>query len=467
LRRIADAAIGTDRELIDHARLARAMKFVQPDAAEAELVRLLAVAESESRLENAAAIAGDLIGLFTHSGRFEEALVLVDRLEAFTREAGFGPWTQLGNEAYRLQLLQNLGRNDEEVLARVEALRTIMAGLPEQGSPDERLAPWNVREGILQTGASAATHLQRWQQALELNAEVAASQHRRNAPALERANTQLGASAPLLRLGRVNEARTMLLNCREVFAAGRSLDQLGRTISGLAEIERSVDRHDSASRLEQDALRLKYASHDPNSIAASHSGLASDLWHAGEHGAALAHRMAAALIDLHMGAGGLTSVLRALARDLSESDEPPVPGSFSELSQMVAEVDGVRLTELVARLPPYPGGEDEALAEIERRARAIPIEEAWNVDRFLEAWTPIVAGIAAAIQGEEDAAAWVEQRLSAADRHSPALTGALRQVMIGEWNENLLEGLNPAERAVIGAIVDELARAHEARPAAD
>ncbi len=134
---------------------------------------------------------------------------------------------------------------------------------------------------------------------------------------------------------------------------------------------------------------------------------------------------------------------------------------------MVAEVDGVRLTELVARLPPYPGGEDEALAEIERRARAIPIEEAWNVDRFLEAWTPIVAGIAAAIQGEEDAAAWVEQRLSAADRHSPALTGALRQVMIGEWNENLLEGLNPAERAVIGAIVDELARAHEARPAAD
>ena len=84
----------------------------------------------------------------------------------------------------RLQLLADLGRYDE-VLAEVEALRPRMDALPLTGTQDETAMPWNVRETLLDTGRQAAMELERWEQALSLNAEVVASTKARGASALE------------------------------------------------------------------------------------------------------------------------------------------------------------------------------------------------------------------------------------------------------------------------------------------
>jgi hypothetical protein len=136
------------------------------------------------------------------------------------------------DEVQRLQILNRLGRS-QEVLDWVAELRQTMAGLPEHGATNERVDPWNVRETILGTGSSAAANLERWEQVLVLNGEQIESMRRRDAPALEVARTAFNDYAPLLRLGRLPEARQLLLGCRDVFDDAHDVGPLGKTLSAL------------------------------------------------------------------------------------------------------------------------------------------------------------------------------------------------------------------------------------------
>jgi hypothetical protein len=70
----------------------------------------------------ASAAAGDLINLLHHAGHFEAAPSAVERKKEYTRRAGLGRWTQLGNETRRLQIL-NGGAHYEAVLAAVNTGR--------------------------------------------------------------------------------------------------------------------------------------------------------------------------------------------------------------------------------------------------------------------------------------------------------------------------------------------------------
>ena len=63
-----------------------------------------------------------------------------------------------------------MGRS-EQVLAEVQQLRDYMATLPPTSQQPEMIIPFDVREGLLDTGRQAARDLGRWQEALELNAE--------------------------------------------------------------------------------------------------------------------------------------------------------------------------------------------------------------------------------------------------------------------------------------------------------
>ena len=69
----------------------------------------------------------------------------------YTRQAGYGPWTQLGDQAQRLQILTAMGQH-EQVLAEVHQLRDQMATLPATSQQPEAVSPFNVREALLDTG---------------------------------------------------------------------------------------------------------------------------------------------------------------------------------------------------------------------------------------------------------------------------------------------------------------------------
>jgi hypothetical protein len=87
----------------------------------------------------------------------------------------------------------------------------------------------------------------------------------------------------------------------------------------------------------------------------------------------LAHRLAAGVIDLQTGSGGLPSTLQNLAEDFAECapDLAPLPDDFAEMCHLVEAVEGVRFRELFERLPRRAATGDEALAAVLQGAQEI------------------------------------------------------------------------------------------------
>jgi tetratricopeptide (TPR) repeat protein len=455
LNQIAQATGGTDQELTAAAVLARVMGLVDPVEGERQLRAVLADAVAQQRYDLASVTAGDLMNLLGRTGRLREALTLVDDMEGYTRQAGLGPWTQLGDRGRRLQLLLLLGEY-ERVLAEVQQLRDQMASLPEASDQDERVAPWSVREGILEIGALAARELDRFEVALELNGEVTRSKAARDAPALNQARTRFNDYSPLLRLGRWEDARALLHYCQAVFQAERDVAGLGRVFSALADLEDKLGHPQDAIALEQAALRYLYIASDPDNVAVSHFNLANYLRRAeGDPALVVAHRLAAALLDFQTGSSRLATILRRVAGDLGGFGNQVLPGSFEELVGLVGQVEGVRFGELLTGVPGPADSGDAALAEVLRQAREQPADAEQGV---LDQWAPLIDVAAAAAGGDAEATAALEPLLVEMDETGDwaALAGVLRRVLSGERGEQLLVGLDQVDTAIMTVLLGRL-----------
>jgi tetratricopeptide (TPR) repeat protein len=469
LRRIAGVTKGTDEELATGRLLARALLQVRPTEAETQLRGLLATAEARERFDFASVLATDLFNLLRQAGRLGSALAMAEQMQGYTRRAGLGPWTQLNDEAQRLQILALQGRN-QQVLDRVAELRHAMASLPEHSEADERVSPWAVREGILNLGGFAAINLRRWDQALALNAEMIESVRRRDAPALQVARRRFNDHGPLLRLGRLPEAKQLLLACRVVFDDAHDVGMLGKTLSALADLEGELGHRDEAVRFGQDALRYTYLADDPDTIAAGHFNLANYLQQAGrEPTGALAHRLACAVVWFQMGSGRLADALRALALHLGSFEQaPPVPGSFAELCALVEQVPGVRLAALLGRLPARAADGAAALAEVLRLARELRPDQVFALQRHVGWWDPVLAGLVAANGGDPQAAQAVQQALATRGQRADwtTLAAVLGRVLAGERDQQLLlDGLDPVDTAIAQRALDALAGRVQLDPA--
>jgi tetratricopeptide (TPR) repeat protein len=458
LGQIAQATRGTDRELTDAGKLARAVGYVDPDEGERQLRAVLATAVAQQAYDLASGIAGDLVNLLRRTGRLRQALALMDEKEGYTRQAGFGPWTQLGDRGRRLQLLHLLGEY-ERVLAEVQQLRDQLASLPESSDQEERVRPWNVRELILEIGALAARELGRWEVALELNGEVVRSTAARDAPALELAGSRFNDYGALLELGRLQDARAVLHGCREIYQAEGAVAELGQVFVALGDLEERLGHQQDAIGMAQAALRYLYAVGDLDNLAVSHQNLATYLSRAGGDPAlAMAHRLAAALLRYQTGEGRLTGTLRTLADDLAKFGEQALPGSFAELDGRVGQVEGVRLAELFGRLPGPAADGDQALAEVLRLAREQPTQPLDTRQGLLEEWEPVIAGVVAAARGDPEARAGLGPLLAELDTTSDwaALAGVLRRVLAGERGQQLLQGLDEVDTAIVADVLRRL-----------
>jgi hypothetical protein len=167
LRRIAAATDAAD----DQAVLARALSVVDPAEAERLIRDALDRAAAGGEDWLASAIAGELVFMLRQAGRLDQALEMAGQKAGYTRRAGLGPWTQLLDQGLRLQILSLMGQH-KQVLADIEVMRGQMSQLPARPGDNENAAPWNVREVILDTGHTSALALGRWQQCLDLNAEM-------------------------------------------------------------------------------------------------------------------------------------------------------------------------------------------------------------------------------------------------------------------------------------------------------
>jgi len=327
-----------------------------------------------------------------------------------------------------------------------------MATLPATSQQPETVNPFAVREILLGTGRSAARNLRRWQEALDLNAEVLASMTTRGAPQTAIARAWFNDYGSLLRLGRLDEAVELLMHCRRVFEDADDIEMLGNVLSALADAEDKRGHRDVAAGLERDALRYTYLANDVDGIQVSHHNLGNYLHRSGQPAAALAHHLSSALLCQVTGTAGAEQSVESAGRDLRAGGDGAVPADVAELCRAAGQVPGVYLDRLLAALTDPQTAED-ALRELtaQARARAAAPPPAADTARWLARWDPVTSGLAAAARGDTGAAAAVREYLGQFQDSEDwkALAAALQRIGDGERGQDLAAGLDQIDTAII------------------
>jgi len=352
-----------------------------------------------------------------------------------------------------------------QVLAATETLRAAMAGLPTRRDASDPVIPWNVREIILDTGATSALATGDLQRCLDLNAEIAASKTQRGAGVHEVTRTRVNGAGPLIELGRLGEAGRLLAVCQRVFEDYADTPNLARVLSTRAGLEAALGHWQAAADLARAALRLAYARPEPQGIAISHHNLANYLGRlGGDRAGQRAHWLAAALIVKLVGmAHYLADAVRVLAKEL-RGDDPAarLPATVAQVVATAELTDGVRLGALLAALQPDPEAVEDALAEILRAAAEHPPQDSEpDIAAHLREWEPEIAAIATVCQaGEEPPPELAESLDEQAKRPDwTSLIAVLRRILAGERDEAaLLTGLDPIDTAITREILGRLER---------
>jgi hypothetical protein len=344
------------------------------------------------------------------------------------------------------------------VLAEIPGLRAAMAGLPDHAADSEAVAPWNVREGVLDIGRSSALATRDLRQALELNAEIAASMRQRGAGEHDVAGTRFNDTGPLIRLSRLGEAERLLAECQQVYEEHGDVTALAKVFTARASLEARLGHQETAADLERTALRLSYLRSGPEDVAISHLNLAVYLRRlGGDRAEHRAHLLAAAVIFRLTGtADELAVIIRALADELREDadaagDGGP-PSTIAEVIRVAGLTEGVRLGELLGELQPDAQAAEAALAEILRTAAALPPEEdEQDIAAHMQSWAPVIDEITIACQPDHEPSAdlieFLDEQASRPDWVE--LVGVLRRILAGDRGEALLDGLDPVDTAIV------------------
>jgi hypothetical protein len=435
----------------DLAALAQALAAADPAEAEALLHGAVAQAAANADFRVASSAAGDLVNLLTDAGRLREALDLTAQKAGYTSQAGLGPWTQLADQGRRLQILGLMGKH-RQVLTETAALQAQMDQLPAAPASNDPVEPWNVRETSLNTGQASAMALGEWQQALDLNAAILASQQTRGAGAHQIAFLRYNDYGPLLRLGRLDEAEQLLASCQQVFENHDDIGQLAQVFGARANLEFRRGNLTTALAFSRTAIRYSYVRPELRNVAIRHHDLANYLWATGSDSAAQrAHRLADALICQLTGmTHDLDSTLRELARELrKDTGGGHLPETLEEVTETAEQTEGVRLGQLITALQRSTQAAADALTQILRTAADTePDHDA--IQDLLQRWEPVIALTAATAGGDREAAAQLTPDLDklAQTADWAVLAAVLRRIASGEHSDSLLDGLDPVDTAI-------------------
>jgi tetratricopeptide (TPR) repeat protein len=458
LTEINRASAGTPDQAAVAGTLARALESLDPAAAERQARVALDQALARQDYHAASVGASDVCWHCRRIGRLTEALRFAEQELEYAQRAGFDPWALLGAGSSRLAVLADMGRH-ELVLAEVCRLREHMDAL-ERASVPARMAPsWTVREPIIASGSHAARDLGRWDLALALSAEIAASMRARSASDFYLTAARFADYFPLLRLGLIDEAEDLLTWCREVAERSRDLDGLSGAFSALADVENERQHYDIAIGLERTALRYRYQLMDIPGIALSYHQLGTHLGHQGNPAAALPYCLAAGLIRLIVGLANLEDSVNNAATALSNhSDQQAVLADITELCRQVSEKPHIELDRVLLQLVPDLQSAQKALEFLARRIRARAAAPS-SMAPILAAWDPVIAGLIAAEEGGAlalEASAKLDEHLAFQEQYAVPLVAAIRQISAGQRDPVALAQQDITYTAVIRRALDAL-----------
>ena len=159
----------------------------------------------------------------------------------------------------------------------------------------------------------------------------------------------------MLALQRYQEARVLLLGCREVFEHENSVELLGIGVVGTRRCRGQAERAGNRTAVRGDGSSIRYIRLDSARSISDQPFQPRQLPDPGraEWRQILAHRLAAVLIGVAIGSGNAGSVLATLVRDLQQAGaagHAALPADFAALCTTVEAVEGVRFRELMERL---------------------------------------------------------------------------------------------------------------------
>jgi len=345
---------------------------INPTAAEAQVRDYLAAAVARGDHRAAMVASGNLAYQCLHSGRFTDALAYADQAVSHAQQAQVGPWTKLGAEVQRLQML-NETEDPGRVLSEISRLRELMDVLDSPTDEDDAARWWDVREALLNIDRSVSIELRQWEKALAVNAEIIAIMDDRRAPDGLIAVAALNDYGPLLRLGKAREARVLLVNCRQALEAVGDLRTLSAAIGALADAEEKLGHSENAITLALDALRYAYTAGAVGTVFDIYHNLGNYLAkHAGQPIPALACHLCAALLKTLTGAGSTERSVRAASVEFYVFGDTAVPPtSIADLSRKIGDIPGTNPVALISQLSPDSQTAEQTLQDLVARAREL------------------------------------------------------------------------------------------------
>jgi tetratricopeptide (TPR) repeat protein len=350
-------------------------EVADPAAAEAQARDYLNDAVGRGDHRAAMVASGRLAYQCLHSAQYADALAYADQAVSHAQQAQVGPWTRLGAEVQRLQML-NATEDPDNVLPEIQRLRELANFIKGSIGEDEAAHPWDIREALFNIERSVRIDLRQWEEAIAVNAEIIASMTDRHAPDSLIAVAALNNYGPLLRLGSASEARDLLVDCRRILEAAGDLRTLSAATGGLAEAEEKLDHFENALKLTFDALRYAYMAGAVTTVFSVYHNLGNYLAkHISQPVPALACHLCAALIKALTGARDPEGSVRAASVDLyvfGDAAVPPV--SIADLSRKIGDIAGTDPVVLISQLSPDPRTAEQTLQDLVIQARELAAE---------------------------------------------------------------------------------------------
>ncbi|MEA2559987.1 MAG: hypothetical protein QOH06_1491 [Acidobacteriota bacterium] len=292
----------------------------RPDAALPFYEQAMAEAEEAEHWSNLGWICQNWATALAMVGRLDDAKSTYLRSAEAKAKAGSPRVNVLPAEleALRVDVMQGgAERALPEVESRLKEVRDWWRRHREGESVPEAPDPGylaRVLIGGLDIAQEANRALERWEACLGVLTEIEETERALGAGEHELARTCFNRYAPLLRLGRLDEAERVLEGCLTMFRAVGDLPHEAKGLSALADLWDERGDREQASGLERQALAICNRLSDLASRAISHGNLAHYLENLRAAAEAARHRLAAIIYDLIMGRGqGLATVLRGLA----------------------------------------------------------------------------------------------------------------------------------------------------------
>jgi tetratricopeptide (TPR) repeat protein len=241
-------------------------------------------------------------------------------------------------EALRVDVMQGRAKEALPVIeAKLDEVRGWWA-LRQQGKPVREAPEGEMLARALVGGLAIAFQvnlaLERWQPCLDLLGELEEVNRALGAGEHETAGTRFNRYRPLMRLGKLAEAKAVLEGCLDVFHRVEDVTNEARALSALADVWNALGDPVQAVALERRALAVCERLPDPGDRATSHNNLASYLYAAGATGEARAHQLADLAYTLATGLDPRIS-LKHLALRIRQSAARGETFAFSPLAELL------------------------------------------------------------------------------------------------------------------------------------